>query len=145
MHILKHEKKTIFLFSCKANSSVTEDENSVQESCIGHDVNRQSIENYLHLPMLHVDSTVSCREASQSPVYRLAFRSTPIILSHSCRLRTARKRSTLAKTLTPFGTSLVCPQGGFSNAGVFHRIHLRGHEPSPCSNKFCTRNIPTRL
>lgn len=83
------------------------------------------------------------------------------IASHSAQsplsssICAARKRSTLAKTLTPFGTSLVCPQGRFSDTGVFHRIHLRGHEPSPCLSKFCTRtsqrdfnalrDVPTKI
>lgn len=83
------------------------------KSRIGYRVNRRSIENYLRLPCgaARVDSTVSCRGASQSPVYRAAFR--PIPLSFSTRRGHHRERARLptpqAKTLTPFGTSLVRP------------------------------------
>lgn len=64
-----------------------------------------------------------------------------IFLTRGCLLPREREAS-LAKTLTPFGTSLVCPQGGFCGAGVFHRIHFRGRKPSPCSSEFCARNHP---
>lgn len=85
------------------------------KSRIGYRVKRRSIENYLRLPgATRVDSTVSCRGASQSPVYRAAF--CPIPLSFSTRRgRQARggrardRRRHGAKTLTPFGTSLARP------------------------------------
>lgn len=89
-----------------------------------------------------VDWTVSYG-ASQSSVYRLAFHSIPLLSSSLEDASTTKKRSIqLAKTLTPFGISLVCPQGGFRGAGVFHRIHFHGRELSPFSSKFCTQNHP---
>lgn len=62
-------------------------------------------------------------------------------LPHSRPSSSREREASLAKTLTPFGTSLG-PQGGFCGAGVFHRIHFHERAPSPCSSKFCTWNHP---
>lgn len=84
------------------NSIATGEERQIRtgsKSCIEHHVNCWFIENYLRLPALHVDFTVSCRGASQSPVYRPAFRPTPLSSSTQCHLRREKTKHSVGENV----------------------------------------------